>query len=112
MNVLDLLPKFSAIDVEIVMPMSPKGRAFYRDDTGIFNAQSTGQNSHLMPASRRWHFGVYHSVSKGYSRRCLREIDFMWTRRKRNEVERTILAIRTAQGKRLMYRRSTDPTGY
>ncbi len=48
--------------------------------------------------------GIYHSVSKEYLHRYLWQFDFLWNLRKLNDGERTIAAVRSAEGKRLMYR--------
>ena len=48
--------------------------------------------------------GIYHSVSKDYLHRYLWQFDFLWNTRKMNDGERTIVAIKLAEGKRLMYR--------
>jgi len=48
--------------------------------------------------------GVYHNVSKEYLHRYLWQFDFLWNGRKLNDGERTALAIRSAEGKRMMYR--------
>ena len=50
--------------------------------------------------------GVYHNVSKEYLHRYLWQFDFLWNGRKLNDGERTVLAIRSAEGKRMMYRAS------
>jgi transposase-like protein len=50
--------------------------------------------------------GVYHNVSKEYLHRYLWQFDFLWNGRKLNDGERTALAIRGAEGKRMMYRRA------
>ena len=47
--------------------------------------------------------GVYHNVSKDYLHRYLWQFDFMWNSRKMNDGERTISAIKSAEGKRLTY---------
>ena len=52
--------------------------------------------------------GIYHSVSKEYLHRYLWQFDFMWNGRKLNDGERTILAIKLAEGKRLMYKQPLD----
>jgi transposase-like protein len=52
--------------------------------------------------------GIYHSVSKEHLRRCLWQFDFLWNLRKMNDGERTVAAIKAAEGKRLMYK---QPTG-
>jgi len=48
--------------------------------------------------------GIYHSVSKEYLHRYLWQFDFLWNARKLNDGERTAVAIKLAEGKRLMYR--------
>ena len=51
--------------------------------------------------------GIYHNVSKEYLHRYLWQWDFCWNNRDMNDGERTLAAIRTAEGKRLMYREPT-----
>lgn len=53
---------------------------------------------------KRGIMGVYHNVSKEYLHRYIWQFDFMWNGRKLNDGERTVLAIRSAEGKRMMYR--------
>jgi transposase-like protein len=53
--------------------------------------------------------GVYHNVSKEYLHRYIWQVDFMWNGRKLNDGERTVLAIRCAEGKRMMYRPPVVP---
>jgi len=53
---------------------------------------------------KRGLMGIYHSVSKEYLHRYLWQFDFIWNNRHANDGERTIAAIRQAEGKRLMYR--------
>ena len=48
--------------------------------------------------------GIYHSVSKEYLHRYIWQFDFLWNGSKMNDGERTILAIKLAEGKRLMYK--------
>jgi transposase-like protein len=48
--------------------------------------------------------GIYHNVSKEYLHRYLWQFDFLWNNRTMNDGERTLTAIRSAEGKRLMYR--------
>lgn len=53
---------------------------------------------------KRGLMGIYHSVSKEYLHRYLWQFDFLWNGRRMNDGERTIVAIKLAEGKRLMYR--------
>jgi transposase-like protein len=48
--------------------------------------------------------GVYHNISKEYLHRYLWQFDFLWNNRFMNDGERTIAVIRSAEGKRLMYK--------
>src|SRR5271157_3136625 len=48
--------------------------------------------------------GIYHNVSREYLHRYLWQYDFLWNTRKMNDGERTVLAMKAAEGKRLMYR--------
>jgi len=48
--------------------------------------------------------GIYHNVSREYLHRYLWQFDFLWNNRKLNDGERTILAVKAAEGKRLMYK--------
>ena len=52
---------------------------------------------------KRGIMGVYHNVSRKYLYRYLWQFDFVWNSRKLNDGERTVLAIKAAEGKRLMY---------
>jgi transposase-like protein len=53
---------------------------------------------------KRGLMGIYHAVSKKHLHRYLAEFDFRWNVRKMNDGDRTVLAIQSSQGKRLMYR--------
>ena len=53
---------------------------------------------------KRGMYGVYHNVSKRHPHRYLAEFDFRWNHRQVEDGERTVAAIRGAEGKRLLYR--------
>jgi transposase-like protein len=57
---------------------------------------------------KRGIIGVYHNVSKEYLHRYLWQFDFMWNARKLNDGERTVLAVKSAEGKRLTYKSSPN----
>jgi transposase-like protein len=57
---------------------------------------------------KRGLMGIYHSVSKEYLHRYLWQFDFMWNARKMNDGERTAVAIKLAEGKRLVYQEPKD----
>ena len=48
--------------------------------------------------------GIYHNVSEHHLHRYLSEFDFRYSNRELSDGERTSLAIKRAEGKRLMYR--------
>ena len=51
--------------------------------------------------------GTFHHVSKEHMDRYLAEFDFRWNSRKMSDAERTALALRGIEGKRLLYRDSS-----
>ncbi len=48
--------------------------------------------------------GIYHNVSEHHLHRYLSEFDFRYSNRDLSDGERTALAIKRSEGKRLMYR--------
>ncbi len=48
--------------------------------------------------------GIFHAVSKEHLHRYIGEFDFRWNTRRLNDGDRTVAAIQSATGKRLMYR--------
>jgi hypothetical protein len=63
---------------------------------------NAAESSHAL--IRRGLIGIYHNVSKEYLHRYLWQFDFLWNNRQLNDGERTILAVKAAEGKRLMYK--------
>ena len=55
--------------------------------------------------------GVYHSVSKKHLHRYLSEFEYRYNTRTLEDGERTVLAIRKADGKRLLYKQPLSKTG-
>lgn len=53
---------------------------------------------------KRGLLGTFHSVSKKHLHRYVAEFEFKYNSRKLDDGARTVLAIRKAQGKRLLYR--------
>jgi tRNA A37 threonylcarbamoyltransferase TsaD len=75
-------------------------KEYVRDDIHTNTAESS------FALIKRGLMGIYHSVSKEYLHRYLWQFDFMWNARMMNDGERTALAIKLAEGKRLMYKPS------
>jgi len=73
-------------------------REYARGDVNTNTAESS------FALVKRGIMGVYHNVSKEYLHRYLWQFDFMWNNRKMNDGDRTVMAIRAAEGKRMMYR--------
>jgi transposase-like protein len=63
---------------------------------------NTVESSHALV--KRGIVGIYHNVSREYLHRYLWQFDFLWNNRQLNDGERTILGIKSAEGKRLMYK--------
>src|ERR1035438_4685779 len=63
---------------------------------------NTAESSHALV--KRGIMGIYHNVSRDYLHRYLWQFDFMWNHRRLNDGERTILGVKSAEGKRLMYK--------
>ena len=53
---------------------------------------------------KRGIYGVYHHVGRGYLQQYLNEFDFRYNNRRVKDSERTILALRATEGKRLTLR--------
>jgi transposase-like protein len=63
---------------------------------------NTAESSHALV--KRGIVGIYHSVSREHLHRYLWQFDFLWNNRQLNDGERTVLAMKAAEGKRLMYK--------
>src|SRR5437879_3419528 len=63
---------------------------------------NTVESTHALV--KRGIVGIYHNVSREYLHRYLWQFDFVWNNRELNDGERTVAAIQSAEGKRLMYR--------
>jgi transposase-like protein len=75
-----------------------KNRRYVRGDVHTNTVESS------FALIKRGIIGTYHNVSHEYLHRYLWQFDFVWNTRKLNDGERTIEAIKAAEGKRLMYR--------
>ncbi|MGI9103577.1 MAG: IS1595 family transposase [Terriglobales bacterium] len=67
---------------------------------------NTAESSHALV--KRGIEGIYHNISDEYLHRYLWQFDFMWNTRQMNDGERTVLAMKAAEGKRLMYKASVN----
>jgi hypothetical protein len=75
-----------------------RSREYARGDVNTNTAESS------FALVKRGIIGTYHNVSQRYLYRYLWQFDFVWNSRKLNDGERTILAVKAAEGKRLTYR--------
>lgn len=50
--------------------------------------------------------GIYHAVSKRHLHRYLAEFEFRYNHRNIEDGERTVMAIKSSEGKRLLYKES------
>jgi transposase-like protein len=73
-------------------------REYVRGDIHTNTAESS------FALMKRGLHGIYHAVSKQYLHRYLWQFDFLWNTRYANDGERTVLAIKSAEGKRLRYK--------
>ncbi len=67
---------------------------------------NTSESVHAL--LKRGIIGTYHPVSKLHLHRYLSEFDFRFNNRKIEDGERTVEAIKGFEGKRLMYRDSSE----
>jgi len=58
---------------------------------------------------KRGVMGSFHHISERHLHRYCTEFDFRWSHRNRTDGERTEVAIKGAEGKRLIYRKPTSP---
>jgi hypothetical protein len=75
-----------------------RAREYARGDVNTNTAESS------FALVKRGIIVTYHNVSREYLHRYLWQFDFVWNSRKLNDGERTVLAVKAAEGKRLMYR--------
>ena len=75
---------------------------YARDGIGVNTMESS------FALVKRSIMGIYHNVSKEHLHRYISECDFRWNHRQMNDGERTALAIKSAEGKRLMYKTPVD----
>lgn len=71
-----------------------KGNIHTNTVEGLFSIMKRGIN------------GIYHAVSKEHLHRYAAEFEFRYNNRKLSDGERTLKAIRAAEGKRLLYKQS------
>lgn len=98
--ITDELPSYRGIGMEFPSheTVNHGTREYVRGDVHT----NTVESSHALV--KRGIVGIYHNVSRDYLHRYLWQFDFMWNNRTLNDGERTIAAVRAAEGKRLMYK--------
>ncbi len=100
----------------------PVGRAFkgghesVKHSAGEYVRRGTDVHSNsvegVFSLLKRGVMGTFHSVSKKHLPNYLNEFEFRFNTRKMDDGARVAAAIRSADGKRLMYRESVDPPPY
>ncbi len=100
----DESPSYSFAQVEFAghESVNYKRGEYVRGDAHV----NTSESVHAL--LKRGIIGTYHHVSKLHLHRYLSEFDFRFNNRKIADGERTVQAIRGFEGKRLMYRDSSD----
>jgi len=104
--ITDEFPRYKPIGREFAAheTICHSTKEFVRYGTDIHT--NTVESTHALV--KRGIVGVYHNVSRQYLHRYLWHFDFLWNNRKMNDGERTVLAMKAAEGKRLMYRQPTS----
>ncbi len=74
--------------------------------TGGFKHSNTVEN--FFSIFKRGVIGTYHHMSEAHLARYCVEFDFRYNTRKISDTERTVVAIKGARGKRLMYRQPSS----
>jgi transposase-like protein len=73
------------------------------------NGINTNTAESFFALFKRGHYGTFHKLSKKHLHRYCDEFAFRWNGRTLTDSERRDLAVKGAEGKRLMYRTPVDP---
>ena len=71
------------------------------DENGLLVTTNTAES--FFALLKRAHYGIHHQMSKQHLHRYVDERSFMWDHRGVSDGERMVVAIRGAEGKRLLY---------
>lgn len=86
----------------------PGGHEVVRHSRGEYARKGTDVHSNtaesVFALFKRGVYGVFHSISRRHLPRCLSEFEFRWDTRDMNDGQRTALAAKMSEGKRLVYR--------
>lgn len=99
--ITDENPSYNGIGMEFAgghESVKHKAKEYARGDVHTNTAESS------FALVKRGIIGTYQNVSQRYLYRYLWQFDFVWNTRKLNDGERTIVAVKAAEGKRLTYR--------
>jgi transposase-like protein len=85
------------------------GHEFTRHSSGEYARGDVYSNTaeSFFAILKRGLYGTFHAVSKKHLHRYISEFSFRWNTRQVNDGERIAEAIKSAEGKRLMYREPT-----
>ena len=92
------------------------GHRVVQHSKGEYAVRVFGQPVHTNTAEsffalmKRGHYGVFHQWSKKHLHRYCDEFAFRWNLRDLSDGERTVVAIMSSIGKRLMYKEPTMPS--
>jgi hypothetical protein len=79
-----------------------KKKEYSRYENGLHITTNTVEG--FFGLVRRSVFGTYHHWGRGYLQQYLNEVDFKYNNRKVNDSDRTLLALKATEGKRLTLR--------
>jgi len=104
----DELPSYNGIGQEFKGGHQTVNHSAYEFVRGLFHT-NTGES--FFALLKRGVHGTFHHISKLHLHRYCDEFSFRWNGRKVNDGERAVLAIRGAEGKRLVYKQAVAPEG-
>jgi len=100
----DLMTDDAVVYDRLGKPFARHGRVNHSKGEYVRGDVTTNTIEGYFSILKRGLNGIYHNVSEAHLHRYLAEFDFRYTNRELSDGQRTALAIKSAEGKRLMYR--------
>lgn len=108
----ELVAKSATLHTDELMQYRSIGREYaghqaVRHKSGQYvrpDGMTTNQIEGFFSVLKRGIYGTFHNVSRKHLQRYCDEFEFRYNHRKMEDGERTVAAIRGAEGKRLMYK--------